>query len=401
MKSIKSSEFIALSAFTMTLTALGIDIMLPVFGELRKYFGLGHDSTATADIITFFFMGQVAQFIFGILSDHYGRLPILRVGFPLYIIGGVAAAFAPSLPMIYAARFLAGMGASALFTTTIAGVRDRFVGDQMAHVMSLIFTIFLLTPVIAPFLGSLILSISSWRMVFLTPPIIALVVFGWSSLRLRESLPRENRVPIKWDNMQRSIRMIMANRPFLRYTAITTLLFSVLSTYVSSSERIVGEIYGHPELFKWIFAGMGLLMVCTTFSNSYLSSRFGAWRSIRGLLIVYTVVGGGLLLFTVLSGNPPNMKGFFIAIAFLLSINLAIEPNSSALAMEPMGDLAGLGASVYGTFFFFIGSGAGSVIGHLMAHGVFPLVLSFFVAGIAALMLAMGDRQPFTRRQQP
>src|SRR4051812_10803096 len=107
---IASKEFIALSACTMTLTALGIDIMLPVFAELRSYFGLSHESTATADIITFFFMGQIAQFIFGVLSDRYGRLPILRLGFPLYIVGGVAAAFAPSLPLMFAARFIAGMG---------------------------------------------------------------------------------------------------------------------------------------------------------------------------------------------------------------------------------------------------------------------------------------------------
>ena len=177
---IKSAEFIALSACTMTLTALGIDIMLPVFAEVRAHFNLPQDSTATAQIIGFFFMGQIAQIVFGALSDRFGRLAILRVGFPLYIVGGIAAAFAPSLALMYAARFLAGMGASAVFMTTIAGVRDRFVGDQMARIMSLVFTIFLFTPIFAPFLGLAIVSISSWRMVFLTPPLFAVVVFLWS-----------------------------------------------------------------------------------------------------------------------------------------------------------------------------------------------------------------------------
>ena len=159
----KPAEFISLSACTMMLTALGIDIMLPVFGELRKHFGLNPESTAAAQIIGFFFIGQIAQIIFGTLSDRYGRLPILRLGFPLYIIGGIVAAFAPTLGIMYAARFIAGMGASAVFMATIAGVRDRFVGDEMARTMSLILTIFLFTPVIAPFLGLAILSISSWQ----------------------------------------------------------------------------------------------------------------------------------------------------------------------------------------------------------------------------------------------
>jgi DHA1 family bicyclomycin/chloramphenicol resistance-like MFS transporter len=124
-------------------------------------------------------MGQVAQIIFGIFSDRFGRLSILRIGFPLYIIGGIAAAFAPNIPLMLAARFIAGVGASAVFTTSIAGVRDRFVGDEMARVMSLVFTIFLFTPVLAPFLGIAVLSISSWQMVFLTPPFLAVLVLLW------------------------------------------------------------------------------------------------------------------------------------------------------------------------------------------------------------------------------
>ena len=126
-------------------------------------------------------MGQIAQIIFGSLSDRYGRLSILRIGFPLYIIGGIVAAFAPSLDIMLAARFLAGMGASAVFMTTIASVRDRFVGNQMARIMSLIFTIFLFTPVFAPFLGLAILSFASWKVVFLTPPF--LWIYQWYSSR--------------------------------------------------------------------------------------------------------------------------------------------------------------------------------------------------------------------------
>jgi DHA1 family bicyclomycin/chloramphenicol resistance-like MFS transporter len=393
----KSAEFIALSACTMTLTALGIDIMLPVFGELRDHFGLAPQSTATAQIISFFFMGQIAQIIFGALSDRFGRLAILRVGFPLYIIGGIAAAFAPTLGLMFAARFVAGMGASAVFMTTIAGVRDRFVGDKMARTMSLIFTIFLFTPVVAPFLGLAILSVSSWQMVFLTPPIFAVVVFLWS-LRMEESLPREHRTSLSWTGIAQSIRKVVSNPVFLRYTGIATILFAALSSYVSSSEHIVGEIYGRPELFAPIFAAIGLGMAFCALTNSRLSSTFGARRTIRWLLVIYTVVGALLLVFTFMVGDPPDMALFFIAVAAMMGINVAVEPNSSALAMEPMGERAGMASAVYGTFFFFIGASLGSVISYLMVNGVFPLVLSFFVIGVATVLLVFGDRRPFSRR---
>jgi DHA1 family bicyclomycin/chloramphenicol resistance-like MFS transporter len=390
----KTREFIALSACTMMLTALGIDIMLPVFGAIRAHFGLSDTSTATAQIVVFFFLGQAAQIIFGALSDRFGRLAILRAGFPLYIIGGVAATFAPSMHMMFAARFFAGVGASAVFATTIAGVRDRFKGDQMARIMSLIFTIFLSTPVFAPFLGLAILSISSWRMVFLTPPIFAVIVFIWS-LRLEESLPRERRNSLTRSSLIYSIKAVLSNKVFVRYTCITTILFTGLSSWVSSSEHIVSDIYRRPALFTWIFAAIGLWMAISTFINSRLSSTYGARRTIKWLLIIYTSIAAVLLLSAFSFGDPPRMIVFFIAVAMLMGINLAVEPNSSALAMEPMGQMAGMASSIYGTIFFFIGASLGSIISNLMKEGVFPLIISFFLIGVSTLLLVFTDRRPY------
>jgi DHA1 family bicyclomycin/chloramphenicol resistance-like MFS transporter len=388
----RKAEFIVLSACTMALTALGIDIMLPAFGRLREHLGLSHDSTETSKIISFFFMGQVAQIIFGILSDRFGRLSILRIGFPLYIAGGIAAAISPDLNMMLAARFVAGVGASAVFMTTIAGVRDRFVGDQMARIMSLIFTIFLFTPVLAPFLGVGIMAVSSWKMVFLTPPLFAVLVFIWS-LRLEESLPKEKRISLDWSVITQSIRKVVTHRTFLRYTGITTLLFTALSSYVASSEHIIGDIYGRPKLFPWIFAGMGLMMSMCSLLNSRLSTKYGARRSIRWLLCFYAIIGSALLICTYMLGDPPDMRLFFTGVTLMLAINLAVEPNSSALALEPMGDVAGVASSVYGTVFFFFGATLGAVISQLMRNGVFPLALGFFVLGLIALLLVFSDRR--------
>lgn len=386
-RKMSSAEFIVLSACTMMLTALGIDIMLPVFDQIRTAFGLTPQSTDPARIISFFFMGQVAQIIFGTLSDRYGRLAILRLGFPLYIIGGVAAAFAPSLAVMYACRFVAGVGASAVFMTTIAGVRDRFVGDQMARTMSLILSIFLFTPIYAPFLGIAILKISSWQMVFLTPPIFGAIIFIWS-FRLEESLPPEKRIHFNGKIFRQTVASVLGNRIFLRYTTITTLLFVALSSYVSSSEHIVGVIYGKPQLFIWIFASIGALMSLVAFMNSKFSSKFGARSAIKTLLIIYTALVGVLMIVTFMMDGRPNMAVFFVFISLLLAINLAIEPNSSALALEPMGEKAGVASSVYGTCFFFFGATLGSLISYLMVNTVTPLVISMTAIGLVSVMLA-------------
>jgi DHA1 family bicyclomycin/chloramphenicol resistance-like MFS transporter len=198
--------------------------------------------------------------------------------------------------------------------------------------------------------------------------------------------------------MGRSIQNVLGNRTFLRYTGITTLLFTALSSYVASSEHIIGVIYGRPQLFAWIFAGIGLVMSFCTLLNARLSSRYGARRVIRWLLTIYTMVGGLLLLCTLALGDPPDMLLFFIGVGLLLAINLMVEPNSSALAMEPMGDMAGMASSIYGTSFFFIGASLGSIISQLMHSGVFPLVLSFFIFGLLAVLLVFSDLRPFRRK---
>ena len=271
-------------------------------------------------------------------------------------------------------------------------LRQELGADAPARIMSLIFTIFLFTPIYAPFLGIAILSFASWQAVFFTPPMFALIVFIWS-LRMEESLPRDKRTSLDLKSLSRLVIQVMTNKVFVRYTLITTLLFTGLSSYVASSEHIVGEIYSKPKLFPWIFGGIGLVMSACSYINSHLSSRFGARKSIRSLLIIYTIVAGVLLLFTLMFGDPPNISVFFVGICLLLSINLAVEPNSSALALEPMGNMAGMASAVYGTFFFFVGAAVGSVVSRMMATSVSPLVVSFFAFGAIAVILVLSDRR--------
>jgi MFS transporter, DHA1 family, multidrug resistance protein len=388
---IKPVELIALVACIMALTALAIDIMLPAFDDVRDHLGLEQESTAIAQIVTFFFLGQVGQIIYGPLSDRYGRLSILRVGFALYIVGCIATALLPSLGWILAARFVVGMGSAAMLVSAVASVRDRFEGDKMARTMSLVLTIFLVVPVVAPFLGAVILSVTSWQVVFLTPAIIAVAVFVWS-FRLNESLPPDRRLKLDWPTLIRSARRVGGNRVFVRYTAITTILFSAFSSYIGSSERMIGEIYGRPELFVLIFASVGITMAIFTFFNSQLVGRFGARRTVRGLLTTYLILAGLLLGLTLVLHGTPNVYIFFAFVALLQGINVAAEPNSSALALEPLGSTAGMAAAIYGTSFLVVGAAMGSFIDRLLVDSVMPLAIGYFIVGLIAVVLVYSDR---------
>jgi DHA1 family bicyclomycin/chloramphenicol resistance-like MFS transporter len=385
-------EFIALMACIMLLTALAIDIMLPAFNDLRTYFGLGPDSTATAHIVTFFFIGQIGQIFCGPLSDRYGRIPIMRAGFLLYIIACIAAAFSPTLNGILVARFFVGLGSAAMSVSCTAAVRDRFEGSQMARTMSLILTIFLSVPIIAPILGTAILNATSWQVVFLTPPVFAVIIFMWS-LRLRESLPQENRQALNVPAIMHSARRVVGNRVFIRYAAVTTILFSAFSSYISSSERMIGEIYGRHDLFVPIFASIGAVMAAFTFINAQLIERFGSRRTVQGWITLYVILAVALFGLTLVLRADPPIFVFFGAVALLQGINVAAEPNSGALALEPLGSIAGMAAAIYGTMFLVVGATIGSFIDRLLVNSVAPLAVAYFIAGLAAATLVYTDRK--------
>jgi DHA1 family bicyclomycin/chloramphenicol resistance-like MFS transporter len=252
--------------------------------------------------------------------------------------------------------------------------------------MSLMLTIFLFVPIVAPLIGSAILAATSWQIVFLTPAVVAVAVFVWS-FRLHESLPSERRLTLDVQTLARSVRRVGGNRTFVVYTAITTILFSPFSVYVSSSERMISEIYVRPDLFVWIFGGIGITMAIFTFLNARLIGRFGSRRTIRGLLIAYLVLAGLLLGLTLVLRGIPNIFIFFVIVGLLQGIYVAVDPNSSALALEPLGSNAGMAAAIYGTSFFVVGSILGSFINNLLINSMTPLAVGYMIAGLIAVRL--------------
>ena len=387
-----SREFIVFTSCAMVLTALGIDIMLPAFADVRKSFNLPENSTDTAKLVSFFFMGQITQILFGYLTDRKGRLPVLRFGVIIYIISGTAVVAASSLPWMFFFRFIAGMGAAAVLMTSIATVRDRYVGDAMARVMSFVLSLFLFTPVVAPAIGALLVKSFHWKAVFAVPPAFAIIIFLWS-FRMQETHPPEKRSKMGAGEAWGKFRFIITHPVFLRYITIATLLFSVLSSYVSSSEHMIGGLYHRPDIFPYVFGGIGLLMAVFALSNSYWSKKFGAHIALRYSLLVYFVAALLMLTGTWIWRDPPPLSYFFILMALLMALTVIADPNSSALSLELLGDHAGLAASVYGTIFFFIGSAIGTLISSRLTTGLFPLALCATVFSFVAVLLAFGDKR--------
>ncbi len=388
---LRTRELVAMVSMIMALSAMAIDFMTPAFGDIRLHYGLGTGSTAAAQIITFFFFGEMAQVLYGPLSDRFGRLPVLRSGFVVYAVGSIASALAPTFGLMLGARLFWGLGAAALQVSAGAIVRDHFKGDEMARIMSLVFSIFLIVPVIAPLAGAALLSVASWQVVFGFPAVLAVAVFGWS-LRLGESRPESNIVALEFRAIGRAFRYVASNRRTVRYTLAAALLFGAFVSFLSSFERVIGEIYGRPGLFPVTFAGMTAVAALVMLGNARLVGRIGARTAVVRILIAYGVAGVGYLAWALISAGVPALAVTIVLLGGLLALNTAASINFGSLALEPMGEQAGMAAAIYGSFYVGGGAAIGSIIDRQLADSLTPWAAALFASGVLAFLLIPGPR---------
>ena len=385
-------EFVTLVSIILALNALAIDTMLPAFDDVRAHFGLPADSTAPARIVTVFFLGSALQLFHGPLADRFGRKPVLFLGAFLYGSAAVASVLAPDFGWMLVARFVWGFGAAALQVSAVAMVRDRFSGDRMARVMSLIMGVFAVVPVAAPLVGAVILDWLSWQAVFVFPAVFVVVIALWST-RLVESLPEAARSSLDLAQVARTIRMVASNRATAGNTLALALVFGGFTSYLASSELIVGGIYGRPAAFPFIFAAVATIMGVVSFVNGSAVQRWGARDTVRTLLASLTVAGTALVIISVVGGGTPP---FWLFVAVLVSgivLFPAISSSLTSLALEPMGRVAGMASAVVGTTYTAGGALLGAVIDRLLVGTVTPLAVGLASGGAGALLLVAWARR--------
>ena len=371
-------------AMIMALTALAIDIMLPTFGAVRTEYGLAADSTAPSAIVTFFFMGlATAQMFFGPLADRFGRKPVLYAGLALYVGSALAATFAPTLEMVLVSRFVWGVGAAAPRVVALSVVRDSYQGEAMARTMSIIMSIFVLVPVIAPTVGSLILSFASWRWVFGACAIAAASLAVWT-LRLPETLEPDNRVPLRFDSIVAAGKTVVTNRQTIGYTLAMTFLFGVFMSYLASSELIISDVFDRADQFPYVFGGIAAVMGAAMLINAGIVSRVGLNRLVHIVLVGYVAGSAGMVVLAVTTNGTPGFWVFISGLAVMLGMHALLIPNFNTMAMNPMGKVAGTAAAVIGTISTALGAALGATLDRLFDGTVLPFALGFFGCGVVA-----------------
>ena len=191
-------RFRAFAAMAMAASALAIDSILPAFGAIRTELGLAPGSSATAGLITAFFIGlALGQIPVGISADRFGRRPVLVVSAAIYLVGVAGMGWSQSLTAMMISRFVWGVGAAGLRVAALAMVRDQFMGDRMAREMAFVMAVFITVPVFAPLLGASILHFFSWRMVLVLSAAFGIILIGLTFF-MPETLEVKNRQPFRF-----------------------------------------------------------------------------------------------------------------------------------------------------------------------------------------------------------
>ncbi len=379
----QTREFTILMAMLMSVVAISIDALLPALGVIGRELRLENQNHAQY-LISFIFAGMaIGQLIAGPLSDALGRKRILYWGISLYLVGSAVCFFAGSLETMLLGRFIQGLGVSGPYVSAVSIVRDKFAGRQMAKVMSLIMIIFMMVPALAPSLGQAVLLYTSWHGIFVLYIVYALIVAAWIYIRLEETLPREKRIPFHVPNILDGFRQVFTNRITICYTICMGLCFGGLMGYLNSSQQIFQDQFGAGKMFSVYFGGLAVMIAISSLTNSRLVEKHGMrYLSSRS----YTAIVTASAIFLALHAVVPITLWMFLAYAAVLFFCFGlIFGNMNALALEPMGHIAGIAAAITGSVSSIMSLSLGAIIGQMYNGTLVPLTGGILILGVCAL----------------
>lgn len=377
-------EFVALTAALMALNALAIDIMLPALPQMGADFKVPQENDRQLIIVAYMLGFGVSQLFYGPLTDRFGRRSVLFISLFFYVVAAIMCVYAPTFELLIAARAFMGASAGGSRVIAVSAARDLYVGRQMAKVMSLVMIVFMSAPIVAPFFGQLMLKSMSWHGIFWVLAVFGAIMFLWVLIRMPETLPKDRRVPLNIPTMFRNYWKVIRTREALGYTIASGFLFGGLMSYISSSEQLYHEVYDTGDWFALWFAGAAIAMSISNLVNSRLVERVGMRPISHSALIAFVLVS---IVHAIIAMQGPVPFPLFYTLVIIAFFAIGFQgPNYNAIAMEPLGALAGSGAALIGFASSFVSASIGGLVARQFDGTVTPIFIGHAVVGSLALI---------------
>ncbi|MCK5778877.1 MAG: multidrug effflux MFS transporter [Rhodospirillales bacterium] len=388
LKPLSLLEFTTMVALMISIVAMATDIMMPALGVIGSELGVEDPNDAQLVISSLFAGFAVGQLVAGPLSDAIGRKRTIYIGYAIFIVGCLTSLYATDLMTMLAGRILQGLGAAPSRIITVAIVRDSYHGRPMARVMSIAMAVFILVPAVAPSIGQGLIIAADWHATFQFLIGMAVICFSWFALRQPETLTPEKHRPFSLKAIYGGIRDFASRRMAVGYTVSAGIVFGAFLGYLSSAQQIFQTTYKLGELFPIYFGIAALAIGTASIVNSKLVMKLGMRYLSRRALIGIIFVSGAMLIgaATQWQGIPPLPLFMAWLMCTFFCVGMLFG-NFNALAMEPLGHMAGLGAALVGALQSFISLPLGWAVGHFYDGTVLPLVTGFAVLATLSILM--------------
>lgn len=378
-------EFVALMSALMAMSALSIDTMLPALPNIARDLHIMHGNSRQL-IITLFFLGMAGgSLIYGPLADHHGRRPILIGAMALMLMSTLLCTFASSFSMLLIGRFLAGFCAAACRVIVLSIVRDCYKGDMMARIMSLIMFTFMIVPVLAPTLGSVVLMVAEWRWIF---GMLAILIGGqmlWAVLRLPETLDPKHHIRVHPRELAITFRRIVTHRSSIGYMVASGVMMGGLLGFLVSIQQLFSDVFHMPEMLPIGFAAIATWMAAGSLFNGRLVQRFGARRMSQSAVIAVILLS--LVHWLIAKAGDENIWVFILIQGLTTMCFSFAGVNFSAIAMEPFARGAGFASSLQASLTTLLSTLLGGMVGAAFDGTTIPISIGYISFGAATMAL--------------
>ena len=385
------SELIPLLAMMMALSALSIDTILPAVTIIAKDLGVVKENSAQLVIGVMFAAFSFGQLLYGPLSDIIGRKRAFYVGIFIFTIGCIVSYHATNFKVMLFGRLLQGLGVSSARVISQAIIRDQYVGADMAKIMSIIISIFIIVPALAPSLGQLILKYYSYRSIFLLLLTHATIVVFWLGIRQPETLAVENRKRFNASLLLKEIRLVLEEKTTFLFSVSQGFVFGNMVGFLMSAPQIFADLYQEQDRFPLFFAGLAISVGISSILNSSLVKQLGMIR-LASIALLLMISFSLMFLVFIFFGN--GQTPLWITMLFLCCLFFQVGflmGNLNAMAMEPMGERAGIAAAVIGSISTSISWACGTIVGQNYKKTLFPLVVGWFLlSSLAFITMRLG-----------